>query len=138
MADGFCSDMARTFVLGDPDLAISSRYDAIVRGLQHGLAMIRPGVLAHQLFDAMTNVVRQAGIPHYRRHHCGHGLGIGGYEQPLIAAGAKTPFRPGMILCLETPYYELGWGGMMVEDTILVTENGYDSISTLPHRLIVC
>lgn len=138
VVDGFCSDMARTFVIGEPDALIARRHDAIVRGLHRELELVRAGMCADHLFRETIETVRRHGIPNYRRHHCGHGLGIGGYEMPIIAAGVETPLQEGMCLCVETPFYELGWGGMMIEDTIRVTETGYEPITKISQELFVC
>lgn len=138
VVDGFCSDMARTFVIGEPDALIAKRHDAIVQGLHRELELVRAGVSADSLFRETIETVRRHGIPDYRRHHCGHGLGIGGYEMPIIAAGVETSLQADMCLCVETPFYELGWGGMMIEDTIVVTETGYEPITTISQELFVC
>lgn len=135
--EGFCSDMARTFVIGEPDDKARRYYAAIAEGLEAELRCIKAGVEAELLFETAVETVKKAGIPGYRRHHCGHGLGIGGYEDPIIAAGVGSKLEAGLCLCVETPYYELGWGGMMVEDTVIVTENGYEPLSTLSRELIV-
>lgn len=137
VVEGFCSDMARTFIIGEPDKIIRRRYDAIAEGLERELRSVKAGIPADRLYRTAVETVQNAGIPDYRRHHCGHGLGIGGYESPLIAAEVETPIEAGICLSLETPYYELGWGGMMVEDTILVTEDGYEPITAMPRELIV-
>jgi Xaa-Pro aminopeptidase len=64
------------------------------------------------------------GLRGYRRQHCGHGIGAEVYEHPIIAAGVDVPLLADMTYCFETPFYELGWGGMMVEDTVAVTADG--------------
>lgn len=131
VVDGFSSDVGRTFVVGEPDQMTRDRYAAILSGLEAELAVVRPGVRAGDLFATAVDATRAAGLPSFRRHHCGHGLGIGGYEAPIIREGASDLLEAGMCLCLETPYYQIGWGGMMVEDTVLVTPDGYAPISRL-------
>lgn len=133
----FSSDMARTFVMGEPSPLIAKLYKAIELGLEEELAAVKNGVRAGDIFATAVETVRKAGIPTYRRQHCGHGLGIGGYESPIIAGNSDLVIEAGMCFCLETPYYQLGWGGMMVEDTIVVTEDGYEPITTIPRKLFV-
>ncbi len=78
-----------------------------------------------QIFDRAVAVVEQNGGPvPYRRQHCGHGIGLTTYEQPIIRPGEDGVLAPGMVFCFETPYYELGWGGMMIEDALVITESG--------------
>jgi len=134
---GFSSDMARTFVIGEPSKLAQTRYEAIGAGLEEELSRVKAGARVGDVFDAAVQTVRAQGIPTYRRHHCGHGLGIGGYEYPIVVENSDAIMEAGMCFCLETPYYQLGWGGMMVEDTILVTERGYEPITTIPRKLYV-
>ncbi len=52
------------------------------------------------------------GIPQYKRHHVGHGIGLEIYEPPMLVPHSDFELQPGMVLCVETPYYELEWGGL--------------------------
>lgn len=133
---GFSSDMARTFVMGEPDSLIDARYGAIAAGLELELSLIKGGASIGAIYAATVETVRKSGIPTYRRQHVGHGLGLGGYELPIISEGSRAVLEPGMCLCVETPYYQMGWGGMMVEDTVLVTETGYEPITTIPRTMV--
>ena len=103
------------------------------------LEMIKPGVTGAEIFAAAVKAVRQTGIPHYGRQHVGHGLGLGlsGYDQPLLAPGDHTPLEAGMVICVETPYYELGWGSVQIEDMIVVTEDGHRRLTTMSRDLQV-
>jgi Xaa-Pro aminopeptidase len=134
---GYASDAARTFGLGRPPDKVLKYYEATLAGADRALAMIKPGVTAEEIFHATVDAVRRAGIPHYRRQHVGHGIGVGlaGYDPPLLAPGDKTALEPGMVLEVEPPYYELGMGGLQVEDTVLVTEEGCRLLTTLSRRL---
>jgi Xaa-Pro aminopeptidase len=122
--DGYWSDIGRTAVLGGPDRLQASRYAAILAGEQAQFAAARPGVTTAQLFDVAVAAVEAGGITPYRRHHCGHGIGQSVYEAPIISSGVDRPLVAGMTFCFETPYYEVGWGGMMVEDLVQVTGGG--------------
>ncbi|MEF2072692.1 M24 family metallopeptidase [Consotaella aegiceratis] len=135
--DGYWSDIGRTFVFGEPDARQRTTYDALKFGLEAALAETRAGVEARRLFQTAMATVRGHGIPAYRRQHCGHGIGLNAYDPPTINAIDGTVLRPGMCLCLETPYYVLGLDGMMVEDTVLVTESGYEPITTLSRELLI-
>jgi Xaa-Pro aminopeptidase len=124
LLDGYWSDIGRTAVVGPPDELQRRRYDAIFAGEQTQIDSVKPGMAAGEVFDLAMDEVRAQGIPGYRRQHCGHGIGAEVYENPIITAGVATPLEVGMTFCFETPYYELGWGGMMVEDTLVITETG--------------
>ena len=121
---GYCSDISRTAVFGEPDLRVRERFRAIVAGEQAALERCRPGVAVAEVFETAVAATRQAGIPGYRRHHVGHGIGLEYYDLPLLAPGQAMPLEAGMVLEVETPYYELGFGGLQVEDTVLVSPDG--------------
>jgi len=74
-------------------------------------------------------------ISHYSRHHCGHGIGIELHELPNIAPNDDTILEEGMIINIESPYYELGFGGMQVEDTMLVTNKGKELFTTIDNAI---
>lgn len=125
IVDGYWSDIGRTAVVGEPTQLQLDRYAAIFEGEEQQLAQVRAGVTASALFDLAIKVVERGGITPYRRQHCGHGIGADVYEPPIINGSSDTVLEAGMTFCFETPYYVLGWGGMMVEDTIVVTEDGH-------------
>jgi Xaa-Pro aminopeptidase len=134
--DGYWADMARTAVVGEPDREQQSRYDALLTGELAQLELARAGVTAGELFDIAVKGVRQGALPNYQRSHCGHGLGIGAHEFPTLnPANRDVPIEENMVLCVETPYYELGWGGMMVEDIIVIRNDGNESLTKLPREL---
>lgn len=135
--DGYWSDIARSFIIGEPSARQRKTYDALAAGLSEQLATIRSGIPANRLFEVAVRAVRSNGIPHYRRQHCGHGIGLRSYDSPLVNAADTTILREGMCLCLETPYYELGTDGMMVEDMVRVTAAGYEPITTISRELFV-
>lgn len=135
--DGYWSDMARTAVLGEPDALQASRYAALLAGEQAELDLLRPGVPASAVFEEAMRTVTEQGLRPYRRQHCGHGIGSEVYEPPIVNQAFDTPLEAGMTFCLETPYYELGWGGMMVEDTVVVTETGHERLTVSDRSLRV-
>ena len=78
----------------------------------------RPGVRACELFRIAVETTRKAGIPDYRRHHVGHCLGLEVYDDPSVTPDNQTVLEENMVLNIETPYYELGWGGWVRTYTI--------------------
>jgi len=125
------ADIARTVAFGDPGEQTRKYYDAILAGEEAALALLRPGVRAGELFERAVEATRAGGIEHYERNHVGHGIGIELYDPPLLSRGVETPVERGMVLNVETPYYKLGWGGLQVEDTLVVTDSGYRSLTRL-------
>ena len=121
---GYHSDIARTAVFGTPTAKMKEYYHAILTGEERGLEAMRPGVPLHDVFHRAVEAVRSEGIPHYERHHCGHGIGLEVYDPPLIGPRDQSVLEEGMVLCVETPYYEIGWGGLQIEDTVVITKDG--------------
>ena len=81
--------------------------------------------------------MRSEGIPHFDRAHIGHGIGCEFYELPSLCADESMTIEPGMVINVETPYYEVGWGGIQLEDTLVVREDGVEFLSDLPVALNV-
>lgn len=132
--DGYWSDIARNVAFGEPPARSASIYRALKAGEDAAIDAVRPGQVAHQVFDMMMEATREAGLPDYRRHHVGHGIGAEIYEQPILAPGNETPIEAGMVLNVETPYYEFGTGGLHVEDPFVVGESGGNQLLTTLSR----
>ncbi len=124
LSQGYCADIARTAVFGAPSPRQAAVYRALLAGLDAALAAVRPGTSAQAVFEAAMAAAQRAGLRHYRRHHVGHGVGLEIYDEPLLGPGQAIPLEAGMVLEVETPYYELGFGGLQVEETVLVTDGG--------------
>ncbi len=130
------ADIARIAVHGEPTTRAQQCHRAVQAGIEHAYSIIRPGLPASQLFGEVMGAVQKSGLPHYRRNHVGHGIGLDGYEVPALTAGSTDILQAGMVMCIETPYYELGFGGFQVEDMVLVTPTGVESLMTLPRELL--
>lgn len=124
--------MGRTAVLGEPrDKKLEIYYKAILKGQEAQLTALKPGVKASEIYSICEWTVKESGIPHYRRHHVGHALGVGsGYDKPILSFSDDTPLEAGMVLNLEPNYFELGLGGLQLEDTVLITDSGCELLTT--------
>jgi Xaa-Pro dipeptidase len=131
------ADIARNAVLGEPSKKLKTYHEAIRAGLLRAQEIIKPGVRCADVFEDVVATVRRAGLPHYKRHHVGHGIGLDGYDAPNITPGSKEVFEAGMVICVETPYYEMGFAGLQVEDTLHITENGIESLMSTGTELRV-
>lgn len=124
--DGYASDLARTAFVGEPDKKTALYYNAIREGCNEAVKAVKPGTHCSDIFKIAVETTRKAGIPHYRRHHCGHGIGLEMYDLYSITPDSEDYMEKDMTFCIETPYYELGWGGVQLEHTVAVTENGFE------------
>jgi len=118
------SDISRTAVCGAPTDKQARYYGAVLAGEKAAIAAMKPGVPASRIFEIGVRVTRESGLPHYERTHVGHGIGLEPYDPPTLNASMETPLEPGMVFCVETPYYEHGWGGVQVEDAVEITASG--------------
>jgi len=136
--NGYGSDIARTFVLGPPSDLVKRIYEALRVGHDRLLQLIEPGVPMKNVFSEAMNAIRTSGLDNYNRGHLGHsaGLSLAAEEPPFIGPSESAVFRPGMVICLETPYYGYGVGSIMIEDMVLVTENGCERLNKLSRDLI--
>jgi Xaa-Pro dipeptidase len=143
----YWSDLGRTGVIGRPHDKTSTYYGALLAGTLATMEACAPGVRPSELHRIAVEEVQKGGIPHYRRGHIGHSIGLEFYESPMLtgtgAGDNLTPhvadpaLEPGMVLNIETPYYEIGFGGLQVEETVLITDDGYECLSSLPRGLFV-
>ena len=135
--DGYKSDIGRLVSFGEPSDSVRQLFDASKAGQQTAIDMMKPGVIAKDIFAAAVAAVQDAGIPTYKRQHVGHGIGIEYYDLPVITPSADTALEANMTFEVETPYYRLGVGGAFIEDTVLVTETGSEILTTLTRELQV-
>lgn len=132
---GYWSDIGRTRVVQGPRADHARTYEALRLGQEAALAAVRPGVRVGDLFALAVDTIRRSGIPDYRRHHIGHAIGLEMYEAPLLVEGSDARLEAGMVINVETPYYESGYGGFQVEDTVLVREPGGELLTKADRTL---
>lgn len=134
---GYATDIARCFAFRTVSDRARRIQDALIAGLEAALELVRPGAIPADIFDAAVAATRRAGLPEYDRSHVGHGIGTAGagYEAPDLKPSDRTPLEPGTILCVETPYSEVGYGGLQVEDMLVVTDTGYRLLNHTPRGI---
>jgi Xaa-Pro dipeptidase len=134
---GYYSSVARTAVMGEPNPRQLVAADAVQAGLEAGADAVKPGVAAGRIYDTVMLATRTAGLPDFQRGHVGHGIGLEPYERPKLDAGKATPLEAGEVLRIEVPHLEVGWGGVALRDTILVTTSGSRALNRSARGLIV-
>lgn len=135
---GYCSDISRTVVVGEVSREQRSAIEAVQRAQAAALEAMRPGVTA----DAVERVARQSmaqtvAPEHAFGHPLGHGVGLEIHERPLLSQRDRTELAPGMVITNEPGVYVPGWGGVRIEDMVLITESGHEVITTASREVAV-
>jgi Xaa-Pro dipeptidase len=134
--DGYPADITRTFCLGAPDAEMQRVYDTVLAANEAARAAVQPGVPMGSVDQAARDVITAAGYGAYFIHRTGHGLGLDVHEAiPQIAAGVTDVLEPGMVFTIEPGIYLPGWGGVRIEDNVVVTTAGCDVLTQFPRRL---
>jgi Xaa-Pro aminopeptidase len=134
---GYYSSVARTAVMGEPTPRQLAAAEAVQAGLEAGIDAVKPGATAGQVYDAVMTVTREAGLPDFQRGHVGHAIGLEPYERPKLDAGKATTLEAGEVLRIEVPHLEIGWGGVALRDTVLVTTTGSRVLNRSARGLVV-
>ena len=135
--EGYHADISRTAVFGTPSAKIKGYYEAILAGEEAAIENLHPGQKANEIFNIAVETTRRMGIKDYARNHVGHGIGIEVYDPPILKPGDESTIEEGMVFCVETPFYEIGWNGLQVEDAVVVTKNGPEYLTAMSRELIV-
>ena len=131
------SDIARIASFGEPSAKVRKYHQALEKGVARAYDIIKPGLKVAELFNEVVEGVRREGIAHFNRSHVGHGIGVDGYDPPNIAASSVDTLEENMVICVETPYYELGFAGLQVEDMIRVGNHEAESLMSIGTELRV-
>jgi Xaa-Pro aminopeptidase len=127
--EGYCSDMTRTVVAGEPDDRHREIYDLVARAQQAGLDAVAPGRPAADVDRAARQVIEEAGLGDAFGHGLGHGVGIEIHEAPTIRSTSRDVLEVGQVITIEPGVYLPGWGGVRVEDLVAVAPGGADVLS---------
>jgi Xaa-Pro dipeptidase len=136
VVEDYGSDITRTIAVGEPSAEMRHIYEIVKQANAAGRAAVRPGILAEDVDDAARAVIERAGYGQYFTHRTGHGLGLEGHEAPYMVKGDKTVLQPGMTFTVETGIYIEGKGGVRIEDDMVVTPDGGESLTTFSRDLI--
>lgn len=134
---GYWADIARVVNLGPPSSKLKRVYEAARRGEEAGIESARSGMPVADLFSTVIDTVRNSGIEHFQRHHVGHAIGLEAYDDPVLSADSTDVLEVGMVINIETPYYEFGFGAVNIEDPILILPDGARRLGTLSDALIM-
>jgi Xaa-Pro dipeptidase len=137
VVDGYDSDLTRMVVFGEPTGELADVHEIVLRANEAGRAAVVPGVEAQVVDMAARTVIVAAGYGAQFTHRTGHGLGLEAHEPPYIVAGNAQPLAPGTTFTVEPGIYLEGVGGIRIEDDVVVTPEGVQTLTTLPRSAFV-
>jgi Xaa-Pro dipeptidase len=133
--EDYFSDLTRTFAIGQPAPELVEIYKAVQGANAAGRAAGKPGLPAGAVDDVTRRVIDQAGFGSYFTHRTGHGLGMEAHEQPYMFGGNSLTLEKGMTYTVEPGIYLPGKGGVRIEDNIVITDQGCESLSNMSRDL---
>ena len=135
---GYHADTTRVFSLGRPTPKGEKIYEIVLEAQMTALEAVKPGVSCGDVDRAARDVISGYGYGEAFGHGTGHGVGLDIHEAPRLGPGVKEELRPGMVVTVEPGIYLPRWGGVRIEDMVLVTERGKEVLTrSTPKELVV-
>ncbi|MGH7919425.1 MAG: M24 family metallopeptidase [Candidatus Dormibacteraceae bacterium] len=134
--EGYCADTTRTACCGTPSAEQLQIFDLVLRAHDAAIAAIRPGVTTGAIDEAARRVIREGGHAEHFFHRVGHGLGLDAHEAPSLDPGSALVVEPGMVFTIEPGVYLPGWGGVRIEDDVVVTDGGCRLLTRAARELV--
>ena len=135
--DGYISDLTRTFAVGEVDAEFQKIHKIVQDSNAAGRAAAKPGVPCANVDIAARDVIEKSGYGKYFTHRTGHGIGMEAHEAPYMRGDNMQLLEPGMAFTVEPGIYLTGRNGVRIEDNMIVTENGAESLSDMPREIRV-
>ncbi len=129
------SDLTRVLVTGKVTAKFEKVYRTVLAAQERGIAAIRPGVKARDVDAEARSVIEEAGFGRFFDHGLGHGIGMDIHEAPRLRKESDVTLQPGMVVTVEPGIYLPDWGGVRIEDDILVTPDGSEVLTHVPKSL---
>jgi len=126
---GYCSDMTRTVVLGDPDRPTVERIRLVRQAQKAAMARIRAGAMARQVDRAARQTIATAGLGDRFGHGLGHGVGLAVHEAPYLNKRSRRQLAAGMVVTVEPGVYLPEWGGIRLENMVVVRPDGCELLN---------
>jgi len=132
---GYCSDLTRTVVLGKPDERFSEIYSLVLKAQEKAEKAIKAGMRARKADSIARKVIEKAGYGPQFGHGLGHGVGMAVHEKPRVGKLSKDTLQAGNVITVEPGIYISGWGGVRLEDIVVVQEEGAEVLTRSPKGL---
>ena len=126
---GYCSDLTRTIFIGEPDEKFKKIYTTVLRAQLISMETAQPGMTGEEIDKIARDIIAAEGYGEYFGHSLGHGVGVEIHENPGVGPNSKNSIKPGMVYTIEPGIYIENWGGIRIEDMVIMTESGNNLIS---------
>jgi Xaa-Pro aminopeptidase len=130
--NGYCSDISRTVVLGSPDDTFSKVYQVVKDAQRMAIEAIKPGVSTQAVDRIARDYIGAKGFKDHFGHALGHGVGLATHEKPRLSPIRPTDLQVGMVTTVEPGIYIPGWGGVRIENMVVVTQDGAAVLNSYP------
>lgn len=134
----YVSDLTRVLVTGKIPPKLETIYEVVLRAQLQAIAAIQPGAVLQEVDAAARDVITEAGYGPQFGHGLGHGIGLQVHEAPRLAKNQPQTLQPGMVVTVEPGIYLPGWGGVRIEDDVLVTATGHEVLTSAPKQFADC
>ena len=138
VGDLYISDLTRVLVTGKIPARLEQIYNVVLKAQLAAINKIKPGAIMKDVDAAARSVITKAGYAKRFGHSLGHGIGLQVHEGPGLAPRQDRPLKAGMVVTVEPGIYLPNWGGVRIEDDILVTRNGHEVLSSVPKQFSDC
>ena len=135
--NGYYTDFTRTVVVGEPSDKHIEIYNIVKNAQEAALDAIGPGKVCSELDKVARTIITEAGYGANFGHSLGHSIGLAVHESPAMRATDDTVLQPGMVITVEPGIYIPGFGGVRIEDFIVITEDGYENLTSATKELQV-
>lgn len=135
--DGYCADLTRTLCLGKPPERLRETVELVGRALEEAESKVKPGVDGKQADAIARDMFAAAGCGDAFIHSLGHGLGIDIHEAPRLSRFFEDELKAGAVITIEPGIYFPGWGGVRIEDTVVMVEDGIEILTGAPKDWII-
>lgn len=132
LVDGYHSDMTRTFFIGEPTALQQELYDVVLAAQRAGVAGVAAGISTKELDEVCRRIIEDAGYGEWFTHGTGHGVGLLIHEDPFINRAGDTILQVGDVVTVEPGVYHEGFGGIRIEDLVVVTSDGCRVLTNSP------
>lgn len=137
VVNGYRSDMTRAFVVGEPTEKQTDVYKTVIKAQQAGIESVKAGISGARPYFEAKKILDASPFAKYQGEGLGHGVGLSLHELPFLGKNCQLTLKENMIVTIEPGIYIPGWGGVRIEDDLLITSDGYETLTHAPRELVI-